>query len=155
MIRTWQILHTLTRVFFIPSTNFHWFSFFFFFFSSNNVRAPTKYARIYTGFVSKPNFPRTSRHYRIAGRVVGGAGEANLCRWKCFIRTNSSVDHGILLDTNDPWIPRIWMGHGSQGFRQASGIIRSSILLLAYRCPISKLLSRCTFCVVSRWSTTV
>lgn len=58
--------------------------------------------------------------------------------------------HGILLDANDPWIPRIWMGHGSQGFRQASRIIRSSILLLAYRCPISKLLSRCAFVYVGQ-----
>lgn len=142
--------HTYACIFlFLVQISIFSFSFFFFFFS--------KYARIYTGLVSKPNFPCISRHYRIAGRVwlEGQEVEANLCRWKCFIRTNSSVDHGILLDTNDPWIPRIWMGHGSQGFRQASGIIRSSILLLAYRCPISKLLSRCTFCVVSRWSTTV
>ena len=43
-------------------------------------------------------------------RWMGGLrAAANLCRRKCFIRTNSSMVHGILLDTNDPWIPRIWM----------------------------------------------
>ena len=102
------------------------------------MRVSTKYVRIYTGsfrFVTQPNFAYTSRHYRLVDRI-GGWGlrvAANLCRRKCFIRTNSSMAHGILLDTNDPWIPRIWMGHGSPGFRQASRIIRSSILLLAYR----------------------
>lgn len=115
----------------------------------DEIRAHLYRVRFETEF---PSHIATLSHSRQEG---GWRVGANLCRWKCFIRTNSSVDHGILLDTNDPWIPRIWMGHGSQGFRQASGIIRSSILLLAYRCPISKLLSRCTFCVVSRWSTTV
>lgn len=71
------------------------------------MRVPTKYVRIYTGsfrFVTQPNFTCTSRHYRLVDRV-GGWGlrvAANLCRRKCFIRTNSSMAHGILLDTNDP-----------------------------------------------------
>ena len=81
------------------------------FFFSPPLEITTKYARIYTGFVSKPNFPCTSRHYRVAGRVVGGGGGL-IC-----------VAESVLYGRIRPWTTEycsIQTIHESRGFEWAT-----------------------------------
>ena len=121
-----------------------------------------EYTRIYTGsfrFVTQPNFPCTSRHYRMAG----GSGGWEVCALQLIC-----VAESVLYGRIRPWSTEYcsiqtthesrgfeW-GHGSRGFRQASRY--HSIINLVTRLSLADFKIAAALYVplmYIRWSTTV